>query len=89
MKLFSHEEIKDKAIGKIGSPKRDLFEVEFRIELLQKKIKDDDVSDIFELLSETKSYLRNAKYSLPADTCAKFEKELKSIENRLKRYVKR
>ena len=40
MKLISLEEITDKYIGKIGTPKRDAFENELRLDLLGSAIKD-------------------------------------------------
>lgn len=39
MKMFSLEEITDKYIGEIGTPKRDAFENELRLDLLGEAIK--------------------------------------------------
>nr|ACX47365.1 XRE [Acinetobacter johnsonii] len=39
MKTYSLEEMTDKHIGKIGTPKRDVFENELRLELLGDAIK--------------------------------------------------
>ncbi len=39
MKTYSLEEITDKHIGKIGTPKRDAFENELRLDLLGEAIK--------------------------------------------------
>ncbi|MBV6640269.1 MAG: helix-turn-helix transcriptional regulator [Cyclobacteriaceae bacterium] len=40
MKTYSLEELTDKHIGKKGTPKRDTFEYELRMDLLGKAIKD-------------------------------------------------
>lgn len=40
MKTYSLEEMTDKHIGKIGTPKRDAFENELRLDLLGHTIKD-------------------------------------------------
>ncbi len=82
----------DIRIGEKGTPERDFFELNVQIKILKELLgsyNPKKLNRIVELKKETKNYLRKAKKSLPADTCAKFEKELKSIENRLKRYVKR
>ena len=39
MKTYSLEEITDKFIGKVGTPKRDNFENELRLDLLEEAIK--------------------------------------------------
>lgn len=39
MKSISLEELKDKTLGKVGSPKRDQYEYELRVELLSEQIK--------------------------------------------------
>ena len=39
MKTYSLEEMTDKHIGKIGTPKRDAFENELRLDLLGQTIK--------------------------------------------------
>jgi len=41
LKTYSLEEITDKHIGKIGTPKRDAFEYELRLDLLGEAIKQD------------------------------------------------
>ncbi|OYU65652.1 MAG: transcriptional regulator [Cytophagaceae bacterium BCCC1] len=40
MKTYSLEEMKDKHIGKSGTPKRDAYENELRLEILGKTIKE-------------------------------------------------
>lgn len=40
MKTYSLEELTDKHIGKKGTPKRDIFEYELRMDLLGQAIKD-------------------------------------------------
>ena len=85
---ISFEEWKDIDMGKIGTPERDFFELEVRIEALNELLdnyNDKELNRIIGLMQETKNYLRNAKKSLPADSYIKFEKELNSIENRLKK----
>lgn len=39
MKSISLEELKDKSLGKIGTPKRDEYEFELKVELLSEHIK--------------------------------------------------
>lgn len=39
LKIYSFEEITDKHIGKLGSPKREAFEYELRLDLLGEAIK--------------------------------------------------
>lgn len=40
MKTYTLEEVTDKFVGKIGTPKRDAFENELRLDLLGRAIKD-------------------------------------------------
>ncbi len=42
MNTISLEELKDKALGKVGTPKRDEYEFELKVELLSEQIKDYD-----------------------------------------------
>ncbi|MGV8137085.1 MAG: helix-turn-helix domain-containing protein [Mangrovibacterium sp.] len=39
MKTYTFNEVKDELIGKVGTPKRDLFEYELQMELIGKAIK--------------------------------------------------
>lgn len=39
MKSISLQQLKDKTLGKIGTPKRDQYEFELRVELLSEEIK--------------------------------------------------
>lgn len=39
MKTISLEEFKDKTLGKVGTPKRDEYEFELKVELLSEQIK--------------------------------------------------
>ncbi len=39
MKSISLSELKDKSLGKVGTPKRDQYEYELRVELLSEQIK--------------------------------------------------
>lgn len=39
MKSISVEELKDKTLGKVGTPKRDQYEYELKVELLSEQIK--------------------------------------------------
>lgn len=39
MKTITLEELKDKSLGKVGTPERDKYEQELRVELLAEKIK--------------------------------------------------
>ena len=39
MKTYTLDEVQDKLIGKIGTPKRDLFEYELQMDLIGKAIK--------------------------------------------------
>ena len=39
MKTYTFDEVKDELIGKIGTPKRDLFEYELQMDLIGKAIK--------------------------------------------------
>jgi DNA-binding XRE family transcriptional regulator len=39
MKTFTLEQVKDKIIGKIGTPERDLFELEFKMSMIGSTIK--------------------------------------------------
>jgi DNA-binding XRE family transcriptional regulator len=39
MRSISIEQLKDKALGKVGTPKRDEYEYELRVELLSEQIK--------------------------------------------------
>lgn len=40
MKTYSFEEIKDEYIGKLGTPKRDAYENELRLEILGQNVKE-------------------------------------------------
>lgn len=39
MKTISLSELKDKTLGKVGTPKRDQYEQELRVEILDEQIK--------------------------------------------------
>ena len=39
MKSISLKELKEKSLGKVGTPKRDQYEYELRVELLSEQIK--------------------------------------------------
>jgi len=39
MKTYTFDEVKDKLIGQVGTPKRDLFEYELQMDLIGKAIK--------------------------------------------------
>ncbi len=39
MKVYSLDQVQDKLIGKIGTPERDVFEYEFKMNLISKAIK--------------------------------------------------
>ena len=78
----------DIRIGEKGTPERDFFELNVQIKILKELLgsyNPKKLNRIVELTKETKKYLCNARKSLPADSYIKFEKELNSIENRLKK----
>lgn len=87
MKLTSVEELKEKHLGKIGTPKRDKYEQELKIELLAEKIKalrisynltQDQLGELVGVQRTQISKLENGKSNITIGTLLKVMNALKA-----------
>ncbi|MBK9733421.1 MAG: helix-turn-helix transcriptional regulator [Saprospiraceae bacterium] len=87
MKLTSVEELKEKHLGKIGTPKRDKYEQELKIELLAEEIKalrisnnltQDQLGELVGVQRAQISKLENGKSNITIGTLLKVMNALKA-----------
>jgi len=87
MKLTSVEELKEKHLGKIGTPKRDKYELELKIELLAEEIKalrisnnltQDQLGELIGVQKAQISKLENGKSNITIGTLLKVMNALKA-----------
>lgn len=87
MKLTSVKELKDRHLGKIGTPKRDKYEQELKIELLAEEIKalrisnnltQDQLGELIGVQRAQISKLENGKSNITIGTLLKVMNALKA-----------
>lgn len=87
MRLTSVEELKDKHLGKIGTPERDAYEQELKIELLAEEIKalrlannltQDQLGELIGVQRAQISKLENGKSNITIGTLLKVFNALKA-----------
>lgn len=87
MKLTSVEELKERHLGKIGTPKRDKYEQELKIELLAEEIKalrisnnltQDQLGELVGVQRAQISKLENGKSNITIGTLLKVMNALKA-----------
>ena len=87
MKLTSVEELKEKHLGKIGTPKRDKYEQELKIDLLAEEIKalrisnnltQDQLGELIGVQRAQISKLENGKSNITIGTLLKVMNALKA-----------